>query len=578
MKKPVKLFTLRSFITTVICGTVIISLIIVGSLFYNRSAAILSRQYEKDISAQLNEINKQVEEKVKLVDSIYPLLMSNITISENLEPTTSTYHSGTETERRQDMEKQMSYLLYSTYLWNAGFINSVCIFDQTDANYSVFLNNKTNYSFSDIQKIYRNISDKTTLQIYTLEDSRVSIYFVRNIYSTYNGRKIATVIIDINQSAWKASYGSGVDDSWLIYLYNNNLKVVNSDELLPYAKEIDSSMVQGFKDNEVREANLEGTRFLLAKKALTTAGIYSVVAAPREQLFRDLNKVLRDYLLIITLLVMASFFLTILVSQLITAPIEKMIIHVKKISRGEKAELPKSMYREFNEFAEAFRYMLKQLDIYYRDNYQKKILLKNSELQALKAQMDPHFLFNVLDTVAWKAQMNDEEEIYQIIISLGELLRANTLSKENDFIPLKKELDYVRFYIYLQQVRFEDKFTASIQADASLDELLIPCFSIQPLVENAIIHGIEPKTGQGRLVINIIPTPDRVEISVSDNGVGFKGMPDISNMEASSEDSHTHIGLKNLNKRLELLYGPDSRLKVSSKPNIYTTISFVIPK
>lgn len=570
--------TLRTFITTVICGTVILSLIIVGSLFYKRSADVLTQQYEKDIKNQLNQINRQVEEKVNLIDSIYPLLMSNITISENLEPTTAVFHSVTPIERKQNIEKQMSYLLYSTYLWNAGFINSVCIFDREDTFYSVFLNNKTNYSFSDIENIYKKVSDKTVLQIYTLEESRESIYFARNIYSTYNGRKVATIIIDINQSAWKAAYSGSADENWLIYLYNDNLKIINSDELLSLTDRLDGVSVQGFKDDEVHEVALGDTRFLLAKKALTTADIFSVVAAPKEQLFRDLNRILRDYLLVIALLIMASFLLTAVVSQLITAPIQKMIVHVQKISKGEKAELPNSMYREFNEFADAFRYMLEQLDIYYRDNYQKKILLKNSELQALKAQMDPHFLFNVLDTIAWKAQMRDEEEIYQMIISLGELLRANTLSKENDFVMLKEELNYVRFYIYLQQMRFEDKFTASIQADAALNDFKIPCFSIQPLVENAIIHGIEPKAGTGKLVINIISSDDKLEISVSDNGVGFEKIPDISKIESASGGGHTHIGLKNLDKRLELLYGKESRLNISSTPNVYTTISFVIPK
>lgn len=570
--------TLRTFITTVICGTVILSLIIVGSLFYKRSADVLTQQYEKDIKNQLNQINQQVEEKVNLIDSIYPLLMSNITISENLEPTTAVFHSVTPIERKQNIEKQMSYLLYSTYLWNAGFINSVCIFDREDTFYSVFLNNKTNYSFLDIENIYKKVSDKTVLQIYTLEESRESIYFARNIYSTYNGRKVATIIIDINQSAWKAAYSGSADENWLIYLYNDNLKIINSDELLSLTDRLDGVSVQGFKDDEVHEVALGDTRFLLAKKALTTADIFSVVAAPKEQLFRDLNRILRDYLLVIALLIMASFLLTAVVSQLITAPIQKMIVHVQKISKGEKAELPNSMYREFNEFADAFRYMLEQLDIYYRDNYQKKILLKNSELQALKAQMDPHFLFNVLDTIAWKAQMRDEEEIYQMIISLGELLRANTLSKENDFVMLKEELNYVRFYIYLQQMRFEDKFTASIQADAALNDFKIPCFSIQPLVENAIIHGIEPKAGTGKLVINIISSDDKLEISVSDNGVGFERIPDISKIESASGGGHTHIGLKNLDKRLELLYGKESRLNISSTPNVYTTISFVIPK
>lgn len=114
------------------------------------------------------------------------------------------------------------------------------------------------------------------------------------------------------------------------------------------------------------------------------------------------------------------------------------------------------MYREFQIWADAFNQMLKQLDIYYNDNFQKQLLLKSSEIRALQSQMNPHFLFNVLNTVAWKAQMSDNEEIYQMIISLGEFLKINTLSREKDYVRLAQEIEYVKFYVYLQQMRFED--------------------------------------------------------------------------------------------------------------------------
>ena len=147
--------------------------------------------------------------------------------------------------------------------------------------------------------------------------------------------------------------------------------------------------------------------------------------------------------------------------------------------------------------------MLQKLDTYYNDIFQKQILLKNAEIQALQSQMDPHFLFNVLNTIAWKAQMTDNEEIYQMVISLGELLKMNTISKEKAFIALEQEIQYVRFYIYLQQMRFEDKISCSIQIPPELLPCEIPCFCIQPLVENAIVHGLEPKKGKGTLAIQI---------------------------------------------------------------------------
>ena len=205
------------------------------------------------------------------------------------------------------------------------------------------------------------------------------------------------------------------------------------------------------------------------------------------------------------------------------------------------------------------------------------MLLKNAEIRALQSQMDPHFLFNVLNTIAWKAQMSDNEEIYDMIISLGELLRINTLSKESAYTQLEQEMKYVKFYIYLQQMRFEDKISFDIQVPDSLMKCMIPGFCIQPLVENAIIHGLEPKKGNGKLSINIIETERYMEISINDNGIGFETVPDIRRIASKNDGSHTHIGLKNLDKRLELLYGEEARLHILSTPNVCTSISFRIP-
>ena len=100
---------------------------------------------------------------------------------------------------------------------------------------------------------------------------------------------------------------------------------------------------------------------------------------------------------------------------------------------------------------------------YYQDIYQQKLLIKNAEIRALQSQMDPHFLFNVLNTIAWKAQMIDNEEIYEMVISLGSLMKMNTLSRNHNFTSISKEMEYVRLYVYLQQMRFEDKISCDIQ-------------------------------------------------------------------------------------------------------------------
>ena len=175
--------------------------------------------------------------------------------------------------------------------------------------------------------------------------------------------------------------------------------------------------------------------------------------------------------------------------------------------------------------------------------------------------------------------MIDNEEIYEMVISLGSLMKMNTLSRNHNFTSISKEMEYVRLYVYLQQMRFEDKISCDIQIPKQGLSCEIPCLSIQPLVENAIVHGLEPKKGKGHLIIQIIEGDDNMlEICIIDDGIGFEIIPDIQSIQHSDKDSHTHIGMKNLDKRLKLLYGPESGIKITSIPNKCTTVSFHIPR
>lgn len=127
-------------------------------------------------------------------------------------------------------------------------------------------------------------------------------------------------------------------------------------------------------------------------------------------------------------------------------------------------------------------------------------------------------------------------------------------------------------------MRFEDKISCIFQIPDSLMSCIIPTFCIQPLVENAIVHGLEPKEGKGKLIVQVIPSDEAVmEISIIDNGIGLESIPEIQNIQPSGQDTHTHVGLRNLDKRLELLFGPDARLRIDSVPKKCTTISFKIP-
>lgn len=581
-KPPHPIISLRTFITIAVCLIVTITLIFSGLLYYNKTAEILMENYERSITSQLNQVNQKISDQIASIDSAAPLFLSDALLLETLESPAS---SPVGYEKKLAIERQMSSMYYRTPLAGHNFTDSVFIIRKDGALFHIY----TSGSFEPYtEKNALLLQDLDTTNPYlmcrVLPGAKNSLYFIRNLYNSSTGSYMGTFFIEINQEKWMKYCVEGLDPSWFICLYNEEMTLVSNDAMKEQGDKLAALPAPADPNVSFREETLNGERYFAASKRLARPEITSAVVAPKNLLLQDLNHTLETYLLLLVLTVLTALVFSILISRMITSPVRRMIYHINQISAGTSSALPPmKMYHEFEIWADSFNRMLRQLDTYYNDNFQKQLLLKNAEIRALQSQMDPHFLFNVLNTIAWKAQIINNEEIYQMVISLGELLKANTLSRETDFIELEKEMEYVKFYIYLQQRRFEDRIDCVIRIPEELMKCKVPCFCIQPLVENAIVHGLEPKKGKGKLIIQIFPTdhreaaPSEMEVAIIDNGVGFAEIPDVRSIPSSSSDTHTHIGLKNLDKRLELLFGERARLKIESVPNLCTTISFRIP-
>lgn len=576
------IMSLRTFITIAVCLTVTVTLLFSGLFYYNKTAEILMENYERSFTSQLNQVNQKISEQIAVIDSAPLLFLSDTQLLNTLESPDSSYVGY---EKKLAIERQMSSMYYRTALANYNFTDSIFIISKDGALFHIY----TSGSFEPYEEqnaLLLQDLDRTEphLMCRVLPSAENNLFFIRNLFNSNTGSYMGTFFIKINREKWMRYCVEGLDPSWFICLYDEDMTLVSNDAMKVQGTELASRPASAASYVSFREEVLCGESYFAASKRLERLRITSAVVAPKNLLLKDLNHTLKTYLFLLVLTVLTALAASIIISRMITSPVRRMIYHINQISDGTSSELPPMrMYHEFEVWADSFNRMLRQLDTYYNDNFQKQLLLKNAEIRALRSQMDPHFLFNVLNTIAWKAQIINNEEIYQMVISLGELLKANTLSKETDFIELEQEMEYVKFYIYLQQRRFEDRIDCVIRIPEELMKCMVPCFCIQPLVENAIVHGLEPKRGKGKLIIQIFPTDAggsdsaEMEVAIIDNGVGFADIPDIRNIPSSAKNAHTHIGLKNLDKRLELLFGERARLKIESVPNLCTTISFRMP-
>lgn len=225
---------------------------------------------------------------------------------------------------------------------------------------------------------------------------------------------------------------------------------------------------------------------------------------------------------------------------------------------------------EYNKMAENIETLIEKV-------YKMELTQKQAELEFLQMQINPHFLYNALDTISWMALAKGNMDVSEMTIALAELLRA-TIKKES-FITLREEMNTVKDYLLIQQERFGDKISSEYFVEEDAYSCMVPNFILQPVIENAIIHGLEPKIEKGKVSINISIQDEFLTFLVEDNGVGMDET-EILDLYKKCRENNTKqsIGLKNVYRRLLLCYGEASMLKIESKKEQGTRISFLIPR
>lgn len=235
---------------------------------------------------------------------------------------------------------------------------------------------------------------------------------------------------------------------------------------------------------------------------------------------------------------------------------------------------------EISELSSSFKNMVERINNLINEVYILDIKKKEAEINALQSQINPHFLFNTMESIRMNLWNKQDYETSEIIQKFAKLLRKS-IEWGNDKITLERETELMEIYLRIQQYRYKDKFRYEIRIDEGLNEYLLPKFTIQPIVENAIGHGIEMKKGRSALLIFSETAGDSVRIVVQDDGVGM----DEEKLELLKKDIYgknnetaaTRIGLRNVHQRLQLFYGEKYGINISSKKGEGTRVEILIP-
>ena len=276
---------------------------------------------------------------------------------------------------------------------------------------------------------------------------------------------------------------------------------------------------------------------------------------------------------------MFPFFM--IISNLVTNPLRKVSEAILKFSAGDfEQQVKVETNDEVGQVAECFNAMVGEIKKLIDENYVITLSEKESELAALQAQINPHFLYNTLDSLYWQATEAGNDEIAESILSLSSLFRL-TLNQGRSIITVEKEFELVREYLKIQKMRFPRKLNYELHIADEIKDAKIPKLIIQPFVENAIVHGFENVSKPCKLTITGTRTGDRIHFEIKDTGVGMKQEQIDALWENEPVNySKQRIGryaIKNIRERLQLKYHEQYILKIESTVGEGTTVILEIP-
>ena len=303
-------------------------------------------------------------------------------------------------------------------------------------------------------------------------------------------------------------------------------------------------------------------------------------AADQSELYDRLHDQQNIAIIVSLLAAVALIIIILFITNRLSGSITKVVKAMNMAGKGEltvRIEANPAMPLEIQTIADQFNKMIRKIRQLIEEVKLATFKQKEAEIRALESQINPHFLYNTLDTINWMAMDRDEHEISSMINSLAKILRYG-VDKSNAIVTVRDEVNWLRQYVYLQQVRLKNSFECSMDIDNSILDCKIHKLLLQPFVENSIIHGFAGKEDKCLLTITIKDRIDSIEIKITDNGIGMSPQKvEKFNNRKFRDENLDHIGIENVQSRLEMYYGDKAKAYAKSDQN-GTCITLVIAK
>ncbi len=585
-----KSFSIQQRLLLLFSIQILIPLLFMGTMLYRTSRNIIqnkSIEYTQDlltmVELRLNDFSNNV--KVASQDMLYDRVIYNILAED---ATNQGENNGADITQYEEINSVNNIL------------RKACLSREEIQSIALISNHQTYYTYDS------NIGRASIEQLLPYEKMKAvaleaggeavwfldldakgevkNLYVTRSIYDISNYQEIGLMAILIRREALERVYGDlSTEFMQSIAVVSNTGEWItgSGDETLELQQ---TYTALEFKDSSHVVDNKRG--ILLSVKEMKEPNWRILAEISVDKLNEDLYA-FRTYFIVImiaTLLILSA--LSIFFAMDILTPIKRLVHGMKTMQESKTHdEIIIDRQDELGYLSQCFNDMSREIDILVNRVYKEQLTRKEAEIKTLQAQINPHFLFNTLESINWMARLNHVDEISEMVTALSALMEAG-IGKGEALVSLEEEISFVDSYILIMKNRYGERLDFTKSIDESLLSILVPKLLLQPLVENAIYHGVDKFRRPGKVVLIIRRTDQHIEIEVLDNGKGMTAQ-EMEELNANlrerndaylfSEKSGMGIGLVNVNRRIKLFYGAQYGIRIESVYEEYMKVVLTLP-
>lgn len=538
--------------------------LILGIFSYVQTRKLLVKQEEGSMHDFIIQSAMSMDNQIQIYNNLSDYIAYNQTISQVISYDYDAYY---------DMYKQFTNvldpMLTSIKYFNKG-VNQLTIYTKK----AIEKHDATLAPITEIENEgwYNKIYDNNRQIMWIIDKGNKKAFSVRKMPLLDASDDKGILYIDVSYDKLFESFKQMTNDNYGVYILDEDNNVIF--EYSDFDEEYQSEILDYEQLELEMYKNRNETSYAIVSET-TDAGWQIILYKPNEEISNSIWSMILAVILVTLCCIGGSAMISAYLSKIIVSDIEKLTKNMKEVEAGNLViNVTSDSKDELGNLITGFGNMINRINTLINENYKGEISQKESEMRALQAQINPHFLYNSLSLINWKALETDQQDISRLTLLLSTFYRT-ALNKGDNILSIRDELSNVKSYMDIQLMMHDNQFDVVIDVDEDILEYSTLNLLLQPLVENAIDHGIDLKTdGRGVITISGKSEDDKIILSVSDNGIGMDEVQVASMLTKQSSG----YGVRNVNERIRLLFGNEYGLKIKSEIGVGTTIQIIIPK